>query len=1129
MALNLKKALLAGTAIVAVASFSSQAHALDRVLTANGTWASGGTCDTALATIATACANDAVDITTGAVTLTITSGGPNDGSGTNTFNLGAITDSGAGVGSVSITGNTTAGVQTVNIASANIDGNFTLAHADGQATTNQVVAIAGGLTVGGALSLTSLEATAAETQAVTVGGAVAVTGTTTLTAGALVAGGTTGALTITGNSTFTGAVTVTGGAGHATANTYTLTLNGATNAFDGGLTLADGGAGSDAILTLSGSVAQTVSGTISGGAVGKINVANASGATFSGTVAAALITIENGGGALNSSATFKNTVTSAVTLGGAGTGTNTVTFDGTTQGFTVTGAVNATVDETNNIVVTNSSGAAKTVVQASAWGAGGEVDNLTISGTGTTLDSNAAITVKAVTGVTTIGSGATLDVGAGLLTSPTVTVGGTLLLSGTGGVTGVVNGSSAGVGTLSVTDSATVTGNIGTTSLAAINIATTKTLTATADVKATTTTLTGTGTLALGALAHNVTTNIVAAVNGDGAITIADGATTTTVVGNIGTSASKIATLAVAGGAANVLTTTGNVYVNAVTMNDADTLQFLGTSAQTVSGTIADGIITVGNGTTTSDVTFSSALSSIATGTVSAKAAATFNDATAIAAFTNAGTATIAAGKTLATTSVADGSVGTYNIGVTRAAGGAMSIAKITESGDDADYSDDTINFVVSSTAAPLTAGTLASVFTGNAGSNVTGLTVTDNSYLYKFVPTVNGNNIDVVVSIGNSIASFSENSGNTSVGNALLVGLVDSTNADINAIQGRLAAASTAAAANEVLESAQPTVDGSSIMSMTNVGASIQNINDIRLASARTDSDVTGMAAGSAANGVSMWFQGFAQHSSQDRRGGVDGYDADSFGGAVGFDSVNLWENGLVGLSFGYGNTDADSENANTTQTDVDSYGLNLYAGTQIGNGMFLNGQLGYALNNIDTVRHDSTGPGSGTNATGDTDAGQYSAKVQVGKDFATDGGMTLTPTLGASYVRLNVDGYTESGSGALTVQDQDYDMFNVGLGLDASWNLRNADGSSVKPMIRLGYTYDVTNDNIETTSAFAAAPATTFNSAGPDPARSTFNAGAGVTYATVADWDLSANYDYTFKSDFDAHAGTVRATSRF
>jgi hypothetical protein len=86
------------------------------------------------------------------------------------------------------------------------------------------------------------------------------------------------------------------------------------------------------------------------------------------------------------------------------------------------------------------------------------------------------------------------------------------------------------------------------------------------------------------------------------------------------------------------------------------------------------------------------------------------------------------------------------------------------------------------------------------------------------------------------------------------------------------------------------------------------------------------------------------------------------------------------------------------------------------------------------------------------------------------------------------------------------------------------------LKPSVRFGYSYDVMSDRIETTSHFAADPAeTVFKTTGSEPARSVFNTGLGLSYMSTADWDLSTNYDYMYKSSYGAHNFVLRGTGYF
>ncbi len=1126
---NLKKILLTGSAIVAVGAFVVPGQALADAETAAASptvWAGSGAPADGTQDGTTAAAGDALDIVTFTVNVN-NDGVATDGGGVALFTLGAVTGTtGTLVVSSDVAGTTNADT-TATVASVNLTGAgvVTVQNLDDDDAT-VAATVTDDLTTGGALNIINNDADANDTVTLTVTDNLTVTGATTITSEDGAGGGATGGdvtLDVNGKTVLTGAVTVDASAGEGE-----IDMSFAENAtFTAGVTIEEVNGQAEGLVTLTfdGAAAQTVAGTIDGAtaAEGQIVVDNAAGATFTGIIGGAnginSITVE--GTAANSAATFKAGVTSAIVLGTDGAGdTNTVTFDGTTAGFTVTGALTGTAAETNNVAVSGKN----TIVQATAWGAGGEVDALTVSGNGTILDSNAAITATAVT----IGNNATLDVGGSALTGA-VALSGTLLLSGAGGVVGAVTGSS---GTLDVDANATVTGTV--SNLTAVDIAPGVALQMEGSLGATTTTLSGagTGTLAMGDGNFTLNTNVVTATATAGNVTVDDGAGTTAVTGNIGTSAATLATLDVAGGAAQTLTTTGNLYVDAITVNDADTLSLIRAGAQTVSGTITDGILNVGTGATATDATFEGVIASMVNGTVGAGATARFE---ANATFTGAlsldsGTVHVDNGVTLQSATQTDADVTTWNIGVNQVGGGAQTNGTVIFTGDAVNLAVDTVNFNVMAGSAPLTVGAsvLDDVFQGNAANTIAGATVTDNSYLYSFTLVDDTNNVDVTVAQGNTIASAASTSGNTNVGNQLLTTLAASTNTQINLIQGNLGAAGTATAVNDILEATAPTVDGGAVLAAASVTGQTAGITNTRLASLRNGEAATGMSAGNVSQGLSIWGQAFGSTGDQDSRDGVDGFEVDTLGIAVGIDTETLAEDWVWGLAFSYADSDVGSSNAASTDTDVESYQATLYANYDIDDRTYIAGQLGYSFGDVDSTRH-NVGGVVGLNASSDYDSDQIIARLEAGRSYE-HGSTTITPKVLANYSHHEIDGYTETGAGGanLTVDTDDLDVFELGVGVEASWLNKNSDGSYLKPRIEAGVRHDLVGDEVSTTSTFSAG-GTAFNADGFDPAQTTFNAGAGVTYFSTQNWDLSADYDFEYKSDYDAHSGILRAAYKF
>ena len=105
---------------------------------------------------------------------------------------------------------------------------------------------------------------------------------------------------------------------------------------------------------------------------------------------------------------------------------------------------------------------------------------------------------------------------------------------------------------------------------------------------------------------------------------------------------------------------------------------------------------------------------------------------------------------------------------------------------------------------------------------------------------------------------------------------------------------------------------------------------------------------------------------------------------------------------------------------------------------------------------------------------------------------------------------------------------ILNLGVGMNARWDIQNANGSHLKPLLHVGYTYDAIGDKVQDTSSFTGGGAA-FQTTGASPARSAVDAGAGLTYTTPNDIDLSANYDYQYKAQYASNTGLLRATIHF
>jgi uncharacterized protein with beta-barrel porin domain len=544
--------------------------------------------------------------------------------------------------------------------------------------------------------------------------------------------------------------------------------------------------------------------------------------------------------------------------------------------------------------------------------------------------------------------------------------------------------------------------------------------------------------------------------------------------------------------------------INNTTISPTGTLTFAGSA--TVTGAI-------GASKALSVINFDGAGQTIATGNFNAAATTNMNDNTVA----SIGVVTMTSGQTINATATGVSGMTVTGGNITSATGATISASTKVN-----------VDMQVAGYIANGAVFTLVDSLSGGAVSTLTPGNITDNSFFFGLTQSA-GTDLNLVV-VRPTLASLATTLNGDAVGNVL--DAIGAGTGELNTIQIALQNASSTAEINSILDGLVPSTAGEAVVGVLSDTAETQSLVETRMADLRTGDGMTGMTAGDdgSISGENMWFQTYGQKAEQNAASGVKGYSSQTVGFAMGMDSTNVFNNGVFGLSFNLGKTTADADNATTTSTDVDSYGLNLYTSYDLGEDVFFNGQFGYAYNKIISDRHNVVNPGDAANA--DYSSNQFSTKIAVGTDYPVDYSTTLTPSISADYTHLATGGYTETGIGnaGLDVSSASMNILKLGVGVNTAWNLINRDGSMLKPSLRVGYTYNMINDKVETTSSFIGdATGATFTTTGPDPDRSAFNLGGGLTYMTNANWDLSGNYDYTYKTNYTAHSGVLRATARF
>jgi len=945
--------------------------------------------------------------------------------------------------------------------------------------------------------------------------------------------------------TFTGAI---GGATAATAiddidvgtdgNPIDATF--ANNVNAGTIDLGSGGGETVSVTFGANAATTTVTGVIAAGAGGDsigVSTAGGSDVTFNSAFGANIDTIQIGTDGTDSTVTFNDNVASgAITIGGGATpgDTNSVTFNtGTT--LTVAGTI--------------------------AEGDAGDTNTIDIAGAGTVTTSG-TVDVDTVTVASTATLDADDDVTANIVNNGTLDIS-----SGAAAVTGNVTGAA---GVLEVSGTAEIDGNV---TQASANVANAAVLSISGDTAATNTsaditTLTfgdADSGLTLDAAAGNTLTYTgdLTGDAGDGDVIFGVDAETETFVfnGNIGASGTAIDDITVGGGTSTAdATINGNVYADAVTVNAGDTLTFNGTSV--IDDLLGTGTVVVGNGVAATSVTVGdNASGSLTALTVDDNATLVLQNDLTATTFTMDGTTTVqgASGSTWtgATTVGADGDA-TVNANSQITLGGALNFgdgagdAIALNVGSNADI-DPTAVAAIDAGAQTVTfsAGSVTtlglsddqSVATIDAGDTVTwienaanadfntevgdGRIVFEQGLITYTHDTAAANSLAATVGYADAATVFEAGSVGYGVANGLLALGSTGGSTELQAFRTALINGATVAEQQALAESLAPAVDGGFVTAGLQANEILIDANNSRIDVVRGDRSETGLVAGDMGEGLTVWTKAVAELAEQDERDGVDGYDADTYGIAFGIDSENIIDNGILGVSLSYANTEVEADNATTTDTDVDSYQFSVYGTRDFHNDVYVSGTLSYARNNIDQTRH-NVGQVAGNNASADFDSDQYMAYAEVGKNYAFDG-VTITPRVLANYTHVEFDSYTETGSTAnLTVSTEDVDIFELGVGVSAEWDLEDGYGNKIVPSLMAEYRYDFIEDEVDTTSTFTGTN-TAFRTEGFEPAQSTFIVGTGIAYDISDRVTLSADYGYEFKEDYDSHNVAARAAMKF
>ena len=303
----------------------------------------------------------------------------------------------------------------------------------------------------------------------------------------------------------------------------------------------------------------------------------------------------------------------------------------------------------------------------------------------------------------------------------------------------------------------------------------------------------------------------------------------------------------------------------------------------------------------------------------------------------------------------------------------------------------------------------------------------------------------------------------------------------------------------------------------------------------------------------LGMFVNGYVGSGDKDETDFEAGYDVDTYGATLGLD-YRFTDTFVAGAALGFGKIEADLDNGGDIESDSLSGSL---FGSIYGDRYYVDAIVTYSTQDHDSSRrinYEVTAPpgppGAPTTDTideiarGSTEGETLGAGISFGYDFGS-GALRFGPILAISYLDVDVDGFTETGSTTglnLQYADQSAKSLQLQAGLDVGYVVSTGWGV-LYPQARFVYVSEQENDQQTFYLRYAADPcsslpnepvsgrcnsgatdptATSFAVTSDDPDDSFFRWGLGVSavlangVAMFVDYDAVASLDTVSYGEF-------------
>ncbi len=463
---------------------------------------------------------------------------------------------------------------------------------------------------------------------------------------------------------------------------------------------------------------------------------------------------------------------------------------------------------------------------------------------------------------------------------------------------------------------------------------------------------------------------------------------------------------------------------------------------------------------------------------------------------------------------------GVLEVGATsRTKYGALNVTGIADLTDSASF-----NVNVSADETLNTGDVLSGILTADVlNIDTTLLDVTDNSAIWDFSATVNGNDIDITSERALTITDAVDNTNrsNTSGIANVLDEIIDNANIsnDFQLVLDALNPLSSTADITAAMNQLTPSFSGSVATLTRNINENsgsrivrnrIKQLQILVVKKAKLNPNEW-QSSQSESHEFEFWLQPFLSKSDQDAQSDVTGYEANSTGFVLGADKKfnNAW---YAGAAMSYYTADVeDNVQVLNESLDITAYQASIYASGLVLGDKTLNVQTSLGVNSHDSVRSVNFG-GLNRQANADYNSRYFQLGAElIYTSYTLPGNITLVPVFSARYDNVSVDSYTETGAGdvSLIVGNDSDDSFVLSAGGKLAYTYDSH--TTFTTSLAIGYDLLVSSSSISSTLAGGGG---SFITQGIDTSSTVIDAGFGYTLQTRKDFALIARYDLQSRS---------------